>query len=75
MDDRGWDELDVLLISGDAYVDHPSFCIAVIGRALEAAGYRVGVIAQPEWNDPSSVEVLGRPRLFAGMNSRHILYN
>ena len=69
MSRRGWDELDVLLISGDAYVDHPSFGMAVIGRVLEAEGFRTGIIAQPDWTDPSSVAALGRPRLFVGISS------
>ena len=66
---RGWDELDVLLVSGDAYVDHPSFGTAVIGRVLEAQGLRVGVIAQPDWRSPAGVARLGRPRLFVGITS------
>jgi len=66
---RGWKELDVLLVTGDAYVDHPSFGAAVIGRVLEAAGYRVGVVAQPNWRSPADVLRLGRPRLFVGVTS------
>lgn len=66
---RGWDGLDVLLVSGDAYVDHPSFGAAVIGRVLEAAGYKVGVVAQPDWRSPADVLRLGRPRLFVGITS------
>jgi uncharacterized radical SAM protein YgiQ len=66
---RGWDELDVLLVSGDAYVDHPSFGTAVIGRVLEAQGLRVGVVAQPDWRSPADVARLGRPRLFVGLTS------
>ncbi len=68
----GWDELDVLLISGDAYVDHPAFGAALIGRVLESQGYRVGVIAQPDWRDKASLEVMGRPRLFAGITSGNL---
>ncbi|WP_241156421.1 MULTISPECIES: YgiQ family radical SAM protein [unclassified Adlercreutzia] len=60
---RGWDELDFVYVSGDAYVDHPSFGHAIITRLLEAHGYRVGVIAQPDWRDPASVTVFGEPRL------------
>ncbi len=67
--DRGWDELDVLLVTGDAYVDHPSFGAAVIGRVLEAQGYRVGIVAQPDWRSPADVGRLGRPRLFAGVTA------
>ncbi len=69
MKDRGWSELDVLLVSGDAYVDHPSFGAAVIGRLLEAQGYRVGLVAQPDWRSPADLGRLGRPRLFAGVTS------
>ena len=61
--ERGWDELDFVYVSGDAYVDHPSFGMAIITRLLEAHGYRVGVIAQPDWRDPASVTTLGEPRL------------
>ena len=60
---RGWDELDFLFVSGDAYVDHPSFGPAIITRLLEKAGFRVGVIAQPNWRDTADFKVMGRPRL------------
>jgi len=66
---RGWDELDVLLVVGDAYVDHPSFGTAVIGRVLEAQGLRVGIVAQPDWRSPADVARLGKPRLFVGVAS------
>ncbi len=66
---RGWEELDVLLVTGDAYVDHPSFGASVIGRVLEAQGYRVGIVAQPDWRTPADVARLGRPRLFVGVTS------
>ncbi len=66
---RGWDEPDIILISGDAYVDHPSFGPALIGRALEAAGYRVGIIAQPDWRGTDDFRRLGRPRLFFGVTA------
>jgi uncharacterized radical SAM protein YgiQ len=66
---RGWTDVDVLLVTGDAYVDHPSFGAAVIGRVLEAQGYRVGVVAQPDWRSPADVARLGRPRLFAGITA------
>ncbi len=66
---RGWTDIDVLLVTGDAYVDHPSFGAAVIGRVLEAQGHRVGVVSQPDWRTPSDVARLGRPRLFAGVTS------
>ncbi len=64
---RGWDELDILLVSADAYVDHPAFGVALIGRHLESKGFRVGIIAQPDWHAPRSVTTLGRPLLFAGV--------
>ncbi len=60
---RGWKECDFIYITGDAYVDHPSFGTAIISRLLESRGYKVGIIAQPDWKDPKSVQVLGRPRL------------
>ncbi|MBR3328346.1 MAG: YgiQ family radical SAM protein [Atopobiaceae bacterium] len=63
MRDRGWDQCDFVYVSGDAYVDHPSFGLAIITRVLEAHGYRVGVIAQPDWRDPTSIDVFGEPRL------------
>lgn len=63
MVERGWAELDFVLISGDAYVDHPSFAPAVIGRLLESHGYRVGIIAQPDWQTPEAFKRLGKPRL------------
>lgn len=66
---RGWDQLDVILVTGDAYVDHPSFGVALVGRYLEAAGYRVGMLAQPDWREVGAFRVLGRPRLFWGITS------
>lgn len=69
---RGWETLDVLLITGDAYVDHPAFGAAVIGRVLEADGWRVGIIAQPDWTDPESLTVMGRPRLFVGITAGNL---
>ncbi|MBI9103535.1 MAG: YgiQ family radical SAM protein [Spirochaetales bacterium] len=60
--DRRWDSCDFILVTGDAYVDHPSFGAAVISRVLEAEGYRVGIIAQPDWKNPESVKVLGKPK-------------
>ena len=66
---RGWEQLDVILFSGDAYVDHPSFGAAVIGRTLEAAGYRVAIVPQPDWHgDWRDFKKLGRPRLFFGIS-------
>ncbi len=69
---RGWDELDVLIITGDAYIDHPAFGAAVIGRVLEADGWRVGMIAQPDWTDAKSLTVMGRPRLFCGITAGNL---
>lgn len=63
MEERGWDEVDFVYVSGDAYVDHPSFGAAIITRLLESMGFRVGVIAQPDWRDPASIAVFGKPRL------------
>ncbi|HEY5719376.1 MAG TPA: YgiQ family radical SAM protein, partial [Gammaproteobacteria bacterium] len=67
MDALGWDSCDVLLVTGDAYVDHPAFGMALIGRLLEAQGFRVGIIAQPDWHDTRDFEALGRPNLFFGV--------
>ncbi len=68
LDLRGWDEVDVILFSGDAYIDHPAFGAAVIGRTLEAAGYRVAIVPQPDWHgDYRDFKKLGRPRLFFGI--------
>jgi uncharacterized radical SAM protein YgiQ len=69
MDQLGWDELDVLLVSGDAYVDHPSFGAALLGRWLVLHGYRVGIVAQPQWKSPDDLLVMGRPRLMAGVTA------
>ena len=63
MEARGWDQADFVYVIGDAYVDHPSFGHAVISRVLESRGYRVAVISQPDWRDPASIDVFGRPRL------------
>ena len=63
MEKRGWDEVDFVYVSGDAYVDHPSFGHAIITRVLEANGYKVGMIAQPNWKKDESIRVFGRPRL------------
>ena len=62
MEQLGWDEIDVLIVTGDAYVDHPSFGPALLGRWLAAHGFRTGLIAQPDWRNPESVTALGRPR-------------
>lgn len=63
MAERGWDELDFVLITGDAYVDHPSFGAALVARVLEGAGYRIGIVAQPNWRELNAFKVLGRPQL------------
>ena len=70
--ERGWSEVDIILISGDAYVDHPAFGVAVIGRVLENCGYRVAIIAMPSWKDPSSITVFGKPRLFFGVTAGNV---
>ena len=67
MDTLGWDSCDIIIVSGDAYVDHPSFGMAVIGRTLEAQGFRVGIIAQPDWNSAADFMKLGRPNLLFGI--------
>ena len=69
MDKLGWDSCDIVLVTGDAYVDHPSFGMAVIGRMLEAQGFRVGIIAQPDWTSAEAFKVLGKPNLFWGVTS------
>ncbi|MFH2068566.1 MAG: YgiQ family radical SAM protein [Candidatus Omnitrophota bacterium] len=67
--ERNWDAVDVLLVSGDAYVDHPAFGAALIGRVLEAAGYRVAILAQPDWHSKEPFLAFGRPRLFVGITA------
>ncbi len=69
MDQLGWDSCDVIIVSGDAYVDHPSFGAALIGRLLEAQGFRVGIIAQPAWSNAEAFQALGRPNLFFGITA------
>ena len=69
MDALGWDSCDVIIVSGDAYVDHPSFGMAIIGRVLEAQGFRVGIIAQPDWHSAADFAALGRPNLFFGITA------
>ena len=63
----GWAQCDVIIVTGDAYVDHPSFGMAIIGRVLEAQGFKVGIIAQPNWHSTQDFEALGEPRLFFGV--------
>jgi uncharacterized radical SAM protein YgiQ len=69
MEDLGWDSCDIILVTGDAYVDHPSFGMALIGRLLEAQGFRVGIIAQPDWSSAEAFRRLGRPNLFFGITA------
>lgn len=69
MEERGWDELDVLFVTGDAYIDHPAFGTPLLARLLESHGYRVGIIAQPDWNNPEKLQIMGRPRLFAAISA------
>ena len=66
MDRLGWDSCDIIIVTGDAYVDHPSFGMAVIGRLLEAQGFRVGIIAQPDWQSKDAFQALGKPNLPSG---------
>jgi len=69
MDRLGWDSCDIIIVTGDAYIDHPSFGMAVIGRTLEAAGYRVGIISQPDWKSADAFRKLGKPNLFFGVTA------
>ena len=69
MDALGWDSCDIILVTGDAYVDHPSFGMAIVGRVLEAQGFRVGIIAQPDWRSAEDFARLGRPNLFFGVTA------
>lgn len=67
--ERGWDELDIVFVSGDAYIDHPSFAMAIIGRVLEAAGFRVGIVSQPDWHSCDDWRRFGRPKLFFAISA------
>ena len=69
MDQLGWDSCDIIIVTGDAYVDHPSFGMAVIGRLLEAQGFRVGIISQPSWDSADPFKILGKPNLFFGVTA------
>ncbi|HTT07187.1 MAG TPA: YgiQ family radical SAM protein, partial [Gammaproteobacteria bacterium] len=69
MEALGWDSCDIIIVTGDAYVDHPSFGMAIIGRVLEAQGFRVGIIAQPDWRSAEPFKALGRPNLFFGITA------
>ena len=69
MDMLGWDSCDIILVTGDAYIDHPSFGMALVGRLLESQGYRVGIIAQPDWQNASAFKALGKPNLYFGVTA------
>mgnify|MGYP001422123362 FL=1 len=69
MDELGWDSCDIILVTGDAYIDHPSFGMALVGRLLEAQGFRVGIISQPDWLSAKDFRTLGRPNLFFGVTA------
>ena len=72
MDALGWDACDIVLVTGDAYVDHPSFGMAIIGRLLESQGFRVGIIAQPDWQSAEPFKALGRPNVFFGVTGGNL---
>ena len=72
MDARGWDELDVLIVTGDAYVDHPAFGPVLVARFLAGRGFRVGIVAQPRWTGPEDIARMGRPRLFVGVSAGNL---
>ena len=67
MEARGWDQLDILIVTGDAYVDHPAFGPVLIARFLEGRGFKVGIIAQPKWDSPADLCRMGAPRLYVGI--------
>src|SRR4051812_21513644 len=69
---RGWDELDILIVSGDAYVDHPAFGPVLVARFLEGRGFKVGIIAQPKWDSPADIARMGRPKLFVGVSAGNL---
>ena len=69
MDALGWDSCDVIIVTGDAYIDHPSFGMALVGRLLEAQGFRVGIISQPDWQSAEDFRALGKPNLFFGVTA------
>src|SRR5678815_48954 len=72
MEARGWDQLDILIVTGDAYVDHPAFGPILVARFLEGRGYRVGVVAQPRWDSPDDIARMGAPRLFVGISAGNL---
>ena len=65
----GWDSCDIIIVTGDAYIDHPSFGMALVGRLLEAQGFRVGIISQPDWRSAEDFKRLGKPNLFFGVTA------
>jgi hypothetical protein len=67
--ERGWEELDVVFITGDAYIDHPSFASAILGRVLESGGFRVGIVSQPDWRTCDAWRTFGKPRLFFAISA------
>ena len=69
MEALGWDSCDIIVVTGDAYIDHPSFGMAIVGRVLEAQGFRVGILSQPDWTSPEPFKALGRPNLFFGITA------
>jgi uncharacterized radical SAM protein YgiQ len=69
MEELGWDSCDIILVTGDAYIDHPSFGMALVGRLLEKHGFRVGILAQPDWRKVEAFQELGRPTLFWGVTA------
>ena len=69
MDELGWDSCDVIIVTGDAYIDHPSFGMAIMGRTLEAQGFRVGIISQPDWQSKNAFQALGKPNLYFGITA------
>src|ERR1700709_95904 len=69
MDELGWDSCDIILVTGDAYIDHPSFGMALVGRLLEAQGFRVGIISQPDWHSADAFRALGKPNLYFGVTA------
>src|SRR5882757_2987194 len=69
MDALGWDSCDVILVTGDAYIDHPSFGMALVGRLLESQGFRVGIISQPDWLSAEPFRALGKPNLYFGITA------
>ncbi|MBC8353019.1 MAG: YgiQ family radical SAM protein [Planctomycetes bacterium] len=69
MEERGWDEVDIVFVTGDAYIDHPSFAMAILGRVLEAAGFRIGIVSQPDWHQVDDWQRFGKPRLFYAISA------